>query len=166
MSRCARDFTKFLFSQSLSDFSSKKEHFLVPKTNNSFQKVLEIVVGSPLIFLQAWAGIFIALIIRYVTFVPKPCCGGWGCKAATYLTTWSVKTSEDLRCPINRRQHSLQSCAGLSPLTFEPYGSSVCLGLMSSNKKRNAEVKCELLAVSYHESYCFLLWPWLISLKN
>lgn len=63
---------KFVFSSYLSEFPSRKENVFVPKSNNSFSKALELVAGSPLIFLQASGGIFIASIIRYVTFVPKP----------------------------------------------------------------------------------------------
>ena len=75
MSRCARDMTKFVFSSSLSDSPSRKENIFVPKSNNSFSKLLELVAGSPLIFLQASGDIFIASVIRYVTFVRNP---EWG----------------------------------------------------------------------------------------
>jgi hypothetical protein len=61
-----------VFAISLSDFPRRKEDVSVPKSNNSFSKALELVVVSPAIFLHASGGIFIASIIRYVEFVPKP----------------------------------------------------------------------------------------------
>ena len=61
------DFTKFVLSSSLSDFPSRKENVFASNSNNSFLKVLELVVGSPLITLQGSGGIFIASITRYVT---------------------------------------------------------------------------------------------------
>ena len=72
MSRCARDFKEFLFSTSLSDFPSRKENIFVSKSNNSFSKLLELVVGSPLISLQTSGDIFIAFVIRHITFVRNP----------------------------------------------------------------------------------------------
>jgi hypothetical protein len=136
MSRCARDFTNFVFSSSLSDFPSKRQNVCLPKSNNSFSKFLELVVGSA----TGIGGIFISSIIGYFTFVPKP----EGCKAATYLKKRSDEKCEKYCCPLHRRQNPYQRCAGQSALLFEPSGFSVCLGLMASKK----QVKCELLAVS------------------
>ena len=109
-----------MFSFSLSDFPSRKESVCVPKSNNSFSTVLEHVFGPPLIFLQVLGGVFIASIIRYVTFIPN----SWG-----VLKKRSVDRSEKLRYRLYRRQHALQSCTGLSALSFESCGSSVGFGL-------------------------------------
>ena len=56
----------------LSGFPRREEKIFAPNSNNSFLKVLELVVGSTLIFLQASGCIFIASFIRYDTFVAKP----------------------------------------------------------------------------------------------
>lgn len=104
MSRCARDSTKLVFSSSLSDFPSWKENVCDPKSNNFFSKVLELAVGFPLIFLQASGGIFVASIIRYITFVPKP----EEVQSSNSSEEASVETNEKFRCRIHRRQHALQ----------------------------------------------------------
>ena len=47
--------------------------------------------------------------------------------------------------------------AGLTALAFEPFGRTVCLGLMASKEQFSAAVKCELLAVSSQKFFFFFL---------
>jgi len=94
MSRSARDFTKFLFTSSLSDFRSRKENHFAPKSNN---------------FPAGIRGYFhcVFYLIRYI------CTETWGkCKAATYLKKRSVETSDKLRCLLHKRL--ISASGGLS----------------------------------------------------
>jgi hypothetical protein len=129
MSRCARDFTKFVFSSSMSDVHSKKENIFVPKLLFKCSRT------------RGWFSLnFPAGIRGYFHSINYPIrlvyTGTWGeCKATTYLKKRSVETSEKLRCRLHSRYHPLQRCAGLSPISFEPSGSSIFLGIMSSRNK-------------------------------
>ena len=147
MSQCARDMTKFVFSSSLSYSPSWKENVFVPKSNNSFQ----------ISRIRGWFSFnFPAGISRYFHcinyLIHSIAIEIWGkCKATIDLKTRSTETRGKLRCRLNRRQHPLQSCAGLSALSLETSGSSVGLGVMASKK----QVKCELRTESSHKSFFF-----------